>query len=44
MSTKLLWSGLTLVTVSGMLGWGSTFVLVGGIVMVIGCVLLWLDK
>lgn len=44
MSSKFLWSGLSLVTVSGVLGWGDKFVLVGAILMVIGAVLLWQGK
>ncbi len=44
MGTKLTWTGLTFVTVSGVLNWGHEFVLVGAIIMVIGCVLIWLDK
>ena len=44
MGIKLLWSGLTFVTVSGVLNWGHEFVLVGAIIMVIGAVLMWLDK
>lgn len=44
MGSKLLWTGLTLVMVTGILDWGKEFVLVGAVIMVIGCVLMWLDK
>ncbi len=44
MGTKLAWTGLTFVTVAGTLNWGNGFVVAGAILMVVGCVLLWLDK
>lgn len=44
MSIKLLWTGLSLVIVSEILGWGHPFTITGAIVLVIGCVLLWLKK
>lgn len=47
MSLKLLWTGLTLVVASPILGKGNLelgLVVAGAIIMVIGVILLWLDK
>lgn len=44
MGTKLAWTGLALVTVSGILNWSSGLVLAGAIILVIGVVAIWLDK
>lgn len=43
MGTKLLWTGLTIVTAAALLPIPGATV-VGAVIMVIGCVLLWLDK
>ena len=44
MSIKLCWSGLTLILVSSLLGLSQPFAVAGAIILVIGVVLLWLDK
>jgi hypothetical protein len=50
MGIKLLWSGLTMIMAIlpflGALGLAGSevFILVGAVIMVIGCVLLWLDR
>ena len=50
MGTKLLWTGVTFILAIGPaldafgLHASSVLVLVGAILMVIGCILLWLDK
>jgi len=44
MGTKLLWTGLTFLMVSGTLDWSNGFLVAGAVIMVIGCVLNWLDK
>lgn len=44
MGSKLLWTGLTLIIALSELVSGLPLVLVGAIIMVIGLVLLWLDK
>jgi hypothetical protein len=50
MGTKLLWTGLTMVvalnpflSAIGLSG-GSVLVVAGAVIMVIGCIALWLDK
>lgn len=44
MGQKLLWTGLTLISAASLLSVVPAVVTVGAVVMVIGCVLLWLDK
>jgi hypothetical protein len=44
MSIKLLWTGLTLVLAFSALGFEKPWVIAGAIILVVGCVLLWLDK
>lgn len=43
MGTKLLWTGLTIIMAAGILPLPAA-VVVGAVIMVIGLVLLWLDK
>lgn len=42
MGIKLLWTGLTIATVLD--GFIPESKVVGGVIMVIGCILMWLDK
>ena len=42
MSIKLLWTGLTISI--ALLGFVPQAALVGAIIMVIGCILMWMDK
>lgn len=44
MGIKLLWSGLTLITASGLLYVVPAANIVGEVLMIIGVILLWLDK
>ena len=44
LSKKLLWTGLTLVTASSFLYFIPAINIVGEVFMIIGSVLLWLDK
>ena len=44
MGIKLSWTGLALVIVSEILGFGNSFQIAGAIVLLIGVVLMWLDK
>jgi NADH:ubiquinone oxidoreductase subunit 6 (subunit J) len=44
MGTKLAWSGLTILLVSPVFGLGKIFAIVGAVVLIVGVVLMWLDK
>jgi hypothetical protein len=44
MGIKLAWTGLAFTVVSGVLNWGNGFLVAGAIILVIGVVLMWLDK
>jgi len=44
MGIKLLWTGLTIVVALPLLGVGAPWALIGSIVMLVGLVLVWLDK
>lgn len=44
MGVKLNWSGLALILVSDLFHLGGSFALAGGILLVVGVVLMWLDK
>lgn len=44
MGIKLSWTGLTLVLVSSVFGLTNTFVVAGAIILIIGIILIWLDK
>lgn len=44
MSTRFLWTGLTLVIVGGTFNWANGFAVAGAIIMAIGTVLMWLGK
>lgn len=43
MGSKLLWTGLTIITALPIAGF-SGFSFIGAIIMIIGLILLWLDK
>ena len=44
MSSKLLWTGLTFIVAMPLLFSGVPWAIVGAVLMVIGMVLMWLDK
>lgn len=44
MGVKLEWTGLTLMLVSQVFGLGKPFVIAGAIILIVGCVLMWLDR
>lgn len=44
MSKKLLWTGLTLMSVTSAMSWSSGFVLAGAVIMVVGAVMMWMNK
>ncbi len=44
MGVKLNWTGLALVVVSEVFGFGHPFTIAGAILLVVGVVLMWLDK
>jgi hypothetical protein len=43
MGGKLLWTGLTIIMTTGLINLPAA-VVVGQVLMIIGCVLMWLDK
>lgn len=43
MGYKLLWTGLTMIFMAGWVG-VSSFTIAGSVIMIIGCILYWLDK
>lgn len=44
MGIKLNWTGLTFIIVANIFDWKSGFIIAGAAIMVLGCVLMHLDK